>query len=579
MSVYIVIKLISTKSNMMAKKKIFSFLKSSLVIIFVLTLVILFSYSKVFFTFYQQDEWQTLGHNLSEGIQFTTKHNIVSLLFGEIRPLSGFLYLIIVGFYKFTVFPAFSIALFVHTLNTILVFHLAERLSKNRVLAILAGLFFALNNVSHQSVTWISAHGTLFAATFLLIAILSYLNYFEKHKKRYLFYGLAAAIISMLFKGVGLFLFILLPLMFFIFEKEKKKKNRIQEILRLNASLASVGVCMLLVRLSSFFTLSAPIAGYTDVANNTVWITVAVRTILYPLTALFQIFVPPLDLYSLSETLTRLQYKSLVTSPAFGLVAQSSVADMLVLSGSFFVLAILGIFMFKETNTAVRRSILFSLLILFLSMLPYIFLDRDGSYFSGRYYYVSLIPVAMLFGYIVVFLQSLHKYMRWVCVAFVFFFLFHHVQMTQRDIAMQVAIAYERKTFLNEINRLRPTLTNQTVFYIHSDKKYLGEITYPFQNGLGYILQVWYYDSDAIPKMFLQKDFLWDLGSEGYRTEGKYSFGYFEHIDLLSEYVQKGIIQPDIIYGYRFDSLTHKMSDITDDVRTQLATLSATIKL
>ena len=58
-------------------------------------------------TFYQQDEWQTLGHNLVNGFfTYIKDSNPLLIIFGEKRPFSNLMYSFFLGFYKFTITPS-----------------------------------------------------------------------------------------------------------------------------------------------------------------------------------------------------------------------------------------------------------------------------------------------------------------------------------------------------------------------------------------------------------------------------------------------------------------------------------------
>ena len=54
-------------------------------------IVALFTFFNLPRTFYQQDEWQTLGHNLAGGMGIFASANPLSLLFGEQTPSVGLL--------------------------------------------------------------------------------------------------------------------------------------------------------------------------------------------------------------------------------------------------------------------------------------------------------------------------------------------------------------------------------------------------------------------------------------------------------------------------------------------------------
>lgn len=527
-------------------------------------------------TFYQQDEWQTLGHNLAEGIGIFANASPLQLLFGETRPLSGLMYLIFLGFYKFTVVPAAIFGILFHIINATLTFYLVDKITKKRLVAFTASVFLIANSVSHQAVTWASAINTLPAATLILVAMITYLKYLEKADKKYLIVSFLSAILSLYFKGVGIFLFILLPLMTFIYKNQEINKENIKIMLRTNLPLIFFGFLMLLFRFGSVFFLTEKIAGFVGgVEDNSFVQTVLLRSILYPLTSLSQIFIPPLDLYSITPSITEIQYKFLVGSPLTGLVSQSIVADMVSIVGSVVILGLLSFMTYKCKDKIMSRNILFALLFFFLSLLPYVVLDRDSSYFSGRYFYVSVVSASILFGYIIYFFININKYFKWAMLFLVAIFLFHHASIIRRDINYQVNLGNERKALLYGIKDIYPKLEKDSIFYVTSNKEYNPPITNPFQNGLGYVLEVWYYDSGNIPKSFLSENFLWDWGTEGYKRRDDRGFGYFQDIDKMAKEMAKNKLSRSIVHGFFLNSNSKKVFNISDEVKLRLATISA----
>jgi hypothetical protein len=538
--------------------------------------VTLFTFYNLPNTFYQKDEWQTLGHNLAEGIGIFTNVNPLSLFFGEIRPLSGLIYLIFLGFYKFSIIPTAIFGIVFQIINAILTFYLTDKITKNKFIALLASLFLITNSVSHQAVTWASAAiGTLPATTLVLLTIIFYLKYFVKEKKKYLIFCLIATILSLLFKGVGLFLFILLPLMFFIYKIKSINKKNITKALKTNSLLFGLGILMVLVRFGQFFLRTENVAGQANLAgNHKIFILIFLRAIFYPLTSLSQIFIPPLDLYSVTIPFAKMQYKFLVGSPLTDLVAQSIVADMFAIVGSFLILGFLIFMAYKYKNKIINRNIIFALLFLFLSFLPYVVLNRDSSYLSSRYFYVGVVPAGIIFGYLIYFLSNIHKYLKWPIFLLVILFFFHHANIIRGDINYQVKLGNERKAILNGIRNLYPASGRDSIFYVTSDKQYSGAITNPFQSGLGYVLEVWYYDSGNVPKEFLKENFLWDLGTEGYKKSGEFGFGYFQNIDKMAKEMKEKKLSINIIHGFFIDSETQQVSDITNEIRAKIATIS-----
>ncbi len=527
-------------------------------------------------TFYQQDEWQTLGNNLVKGIGIFANASPLQLIFGELRPLSGIMYLIFLDYYKFTVVPIAIFGIFFHIINATLTFYLVDKITKKKLVAFTASVFLITNGVSHQAITWASAIGTLPAATFILIAIITYLKYVEKPDKKYLAVSFLSTILSLYFKGIGLSLFILLPIMAFIYKNKKINKENIKIMLRTNLPLIFFGFLMLVYRFSELFSRTEKIAGIASGAEGNSFIqTVLLRSILYPLTSLFQIFVPPLDLYPIMPAITKMQYKFLISSPVSGLVAESIVTDMVSILGSVAILGILGFITYKCKDKIISRNIFFSLLFFFLGFLPYVIFDRDSSYFSGRYFYPSVIPAGILLGYMVYFITTINTYAKWAMLFFVTLFLFHHASFIKKDISYNVNLGNERKALLYGIKDIYPKLEKDSIFYVTSNKTYLGDITNPFANGLGYTLLVWYYDSDNIPQKLLSENFLWVLGDEGYKKIDNKGFGYFQDMDKMAKKMAKNKLSRSIVHGFFFDSNSKKVFNISDEVRLRLATISA----
>lgn len=528
-------------------------------------------------TFYQQDEWQSLGHNLVQGLRPLFSSNPFLLLFSELRPLSIVLYGVLLGFFKFTVVPTAIFAVTIHIVNAFLTFYLVKQITKKDLIALLAALFLVTNSVTHQAITWVSAVATLPAMTFILVSILTYLKFIEdgNRNKKYLLISVFSLIVSLYLKGVGLFLFILLPSMFFIYKSLPINKENIIKVLKINSPLVAFGFIMIGARLGQFFLRTGDVAGYVSVGGNSnIFQTVLLRTVLYPLTSLFQIFIPPMDFYSQMSQITTNQYKFLVGSPIRDLIAQSVASDMVSLLGAFLILVFVWVIVRRGKEKITQKNLAFALLFFFLSFITYIFLDRDSSYLSSRYFYVGAFAAGILFGYIVYFLISLSKYSKWIIFPIVFLFLFHHANVVKGDIDHHVKLGNERKAVLDGIKELKPTLDKQTIFYVTSDKEYYGPVTNPFQNGLGYVLEVWYYDGGAIPKEFLSENFLWDLGSEGYRSSGDKGFGYFQDIDKMVAQMKKNKLKPDVVHAFFIKSKEQKIIDITKETRERISTIS-----
>lgn len=547
-------------------------------IFLVLLILVSITYHGIFSTFYQQDEWSTVGFITTWGWRSVINTlSIFQIFFAEGRIFAAVFNLIFFGAYKFNLTPIFLFALSCHTLNAWLVYHLVRKLKGSAFASWVAAVFFAVNSLGNQAITWASAVITVPATTLLLVSVILYIDFLETKDIRRRNLSFVVGILSLFIKETGLFLFLFYPLIYFLWGKAQK----IKDVFFANAALVVYGGGLVIFRMAELLFAPAAWAGFVNNQKGGFIFPVLYHSIVYPLTSLSQLFVPAADLYAFVPRIVRSEYVHFVGSPFFDLVGQSAVADVVSLLGTIFIVLFLAFMVLQEKRDmrTAQRIVSIGILLVMLSFLPYAVLHRYFSYLSSRYYYVGVAGAALLFGYIVTwFYKRMPRVMGTLFIISVGLYLFHHAQAIQKDIDLQIQYANERKTFLREITRVHPTLNDQTVFYITSDKKYLGEITYPFQNGLGYILEVWYYDSGNIPKTFIQENFLWDLGEEGYRSTGISGFGYFEHLDKLGEYVKEGKIAPSIVYGYVYNSQTHRLSDVTLSVREQLATLSGALQ-
>lgn len=545
--------------------------------IFITLLVtVLISYRGVFSTFYQQDEWQTFANYIIGGPILPKYLSFLQIFFAEGRILSRLFYYVFLGIFQYSLTPVFIFAVVCHALNAWLIYRLVTKLKGGILAGVIAAVFFAVNSLGNQAVTWASAVTTVPAATMILISLYWYIDFLDTKNIRMRNLSFVLAIFSLFIKETGLFIFFFYPVLYFLWGKAKNGKD----VIRANAPILVYGGILVVFRIAEFLIVPSAAAGFVENKSGGYIFSVIYHAIVYQLTSFSQLFVLASDLYAFVPHVIRSEYPYFITSPLFDLAGQSVVADLLSLLCTLFLLFFVGCMVLVEKqDTRAKRIVSVGILLVILSFLPYAVLHRYFSYMSSRYYYVGAAGGAFLFGYIVDWIyKRIPRAMGIFVLIIVGLYLFRHTQAIQKDLDLQIQYANERKTFLREIKRVHPAMNDQTVFYITSDKKYLGEITYPFQNGLGFILEVWYFNSGKIPKRFIEDIFLWDLGEEGYRSAGASGFGYFEHLDKLGEFVKEGKITPDIVYGYVYNSSTRKFSDVTLTVRDQLSTLSGTLR-
>ena len=146
-------------------------------------------YWPIFGMFFLQDEWLSLGHILVEGIRHPFAGvNFIQFVFGEDRSLARILGMIFFGYFRLNTFPVAVFSLFLHTVNSYLVFLLAKKLIKNTPTSFLAGIIFLVSSVASNTVLWFGTSiGTIPATTLILSACFTYFNFMEKGKSKFLF--------------------------------------------------------------------------------------------------------------------------------------------------------------------------------------------------------------------------------------------------------------------------------------------------------------------------------------------------------------------------------------------------------
>lgn len=521
-------------------------------------------------TFYQQDEWQELG--LIQGGFITPnpfkEFSLWQILLGEGRVLSSLVYYILFKAFPFQVWPLASLAIIFHTLNGYLVYRLSHRLSQRPILAIIAALFFLINAVASQSVIWGAAFATLPATTLILLAIGYYLNYLDGNQRRLYYWSFGMLFISLLFKEIGLFAFLFLPLLSLLYGQSA---SLIQKI-KANALFLGYGLAILIFRFSGLALSDAKVSGFVS-GSGMAMEKIIFHTILYPLTGLFQSYVPALPMYDFAELLAKIQYPYLTTTALAEIVPQTIISDMVAIIGTALVIS-LALWLNWREKWAQSRTILFAVLLTGLSFIPYIVLDRGGSYMDSRYYYLAMIGSGILLGYIIDSLVSRPKLkIVWSAVALIIMLALAsvHLRSIRHELAFQADFAEQRKTILNTIRDTYPRLTDPTIFYVTGNRDfYIPNNKVPFQQGLGYTLMVWYFNSGNIPPTYLAEKFIWDSGTQGYRNDQGFGYGYYYDLVALQEAVNKYNLSKESIYAFHYDAEQRVLTEISPEIRSQL---------
>src|SRR5581483_10032555 len=225
-------------------------------ILFVLFPILLsfLAFRGLFLTYFQQDEWHAFGAILANGMGYVTlQQSWMRLLFSGDRVGARFLIYLLFSKFGLNATPYFILSLGLHAVNAWLVYILAKKILKDRLIAYVSGVIFLFSGVASQSYTWLGTFsGSVPNMTFMLLSIFFYLKYLlQEERPLFLLESLIMLWISFLFKETGFFLFIFYPAIYFIFKRNILKTIKVHLpffiyallifYLRINEVIAPVG--------------------------------------------------------------------------------------------------------------------------------------------------------------------------------------------------------------------------------------------------------------------------------------------------------------------------------------------------
>ncbi|MBI5449194.1 hypothetical protein HY948_02645 [Candidatus Gottesmanbacteria bacterium] len=550
-------------------KKIFWIL--SIIIIAVITF---WDFSGMYF---QQDEWHSFGFILSEGIKYITlDHSLLTLLINDRVGARAIMYALFSLVGLSSVWYA-ALAFVLHSINTFLVGIIAYAVTKRKTVAWLASLLFFTNSVSHQAYSWFGTFaGSAVSVLFVLLSVYAYIKFMARNNPLLKHLSLLFLWISFFFKETGLFLFGFYPLWYF-FAKNRKFSTTIWE----NILFLVYGVIIVMVRLQELF---AP-AGEANVlitARNG-FSGLLANTLLYPISAVSQLFIPSQILYAWTNQLVSLFFSGIESgSTAFDLASQVTMGNALsvVLSCITFIGALAWI---KRAKGNMRGIIIGSLLFLSLSFLPYIVIRKGEAYLEPRYYYAGAAAAALLGAMMLgSFIASKKVFYRLMGIIIVFLLIGVHMRIIRQDLAFQKDVGEERRRIISTITASAPKLPEKIVFYVTGDTRYYGleELAVPFQSGLGQVLLLHYSMNGQIdPKFFhdgsflttQDQGFLYDTVAQGYKEKNGRGFGYFWSERELAAAVKTFNIPKASVYAWQYHGENHILEDITQTTRKNLS--------
>lgn len=544
----------------------------------IIIFAILYTYWSLPQTYFQQDEWSSFGKRIYE-LSFS-KFSFIAQFFsrggllGHITPLTSIFFLLQFIFWGLHFAPYAYLSMSFHAISSLLVYSFVVQLTKERIIGLLAGLFFATSYISHQAVTWIGTYpGTQGATLFLLLSLIFFLKYQdEKNRRKHYYLSLGMLLISLFFKEITAFLFIFFP----IWGLVSTKKGGGWRFSWLKEQIPVV-ICALFylgLRALPLLTEVEKHSVVVDKSWNYLSITLY-NLVMMPLTVISQIFIPD----DIIRNLARQLPETVLKSRLFGGHTIYNVHTTLIsLLLTFLIIALVAklvLFLRRQGERKRANIILLALIWITTASLPFVFLGRPFPFLESRYYYISAIGAALLLSMVIFYIadkvrQRLSSFKARDAVYYglvallVIPILFFHSARIHQHIEEKIRVGDEQKAILSGIKKAYPKIGRKSIFYIEP-------LLYPtFYAGFGHILMVVYAQEDQLNPKFFEVDFLWDIWGQGYREIEGNGFGYFRQYSKLAEAIKEFHLSPENVYAFRYDRQTKKLENITDEIKNRM---------
>jgi len=213
-----------------------NFFVVSLIILILLPTVIYFKSLNNQLTNWDDDKYITNNPGITtlhgDSVSYTLKKSFTSYVMGNYHPLTMVSYCVEYRYFGLNPKPYHITNLIVHLLNTVLIMAFIWLLSKQKWVAFIVALLFAVHPMHVESVAWVAERKDVLYTFFFMLALCSYLFYLKNNKWNKLYYALTLVmfILSVLSKGMA----ICLPITFFavdyFLERKYSHKTIVEKI-------------------------------------------------------------------------------------------------------------------------------------------------------------------------------------------------------------------------------------------------------------------------------------------------------------------------------------------------------------
>jgi len=191
----------------------------SILLILVITFLSFYPSLKNGFVNWDDNEYVIENSSIHSLSLKNLKNIFSSFCLGNYHPVTMTSYALEYQFFKLNPFAYHCTNLFIHLLNSLLVFWLILILSGNIFVSFLTAVLFGVHPLHVESVAWISERKDVLYSFFSLSAIISYLYFFKKSAGKYYYLSIILFVLSLLSKSMAVTLPLLLLLMDYLMRR------------------------------------------------------------------------------------------------------------------------------------------------------------------------------------------------------------------------------------------------------------------------------------------------------------------------------------------------------------------------
>jgi hypothetical protein len=542
-------------------------------VLFFFGIILVFTHG-LFDNYFEQDEWGAIGsaiHSFS-----LPWWNIFITRGFHFSPLGYILWDLLYKFFGLQAGYYTFIQLLMHAIASYLVFLLASKLSNDKKIGLLTGILFATNSRAYQAYM----HLAINTSVGVFLCIVLFFVYLSRIKNKYFTLQNAVILFLIFLAAVGIreegvMIVPMFAVYIWLFDASKINKKNVKPLFVMATGLF---VFLLLRYISQKFNTTFIPVGLRVTFGSVIYnlislpVKLVVQNIFSGVTIFKFLVANGHQLYS--DT----QISVLDTYPVF--------MDLTFVSIFCIMLVFFSLWHFYLGNKKYIKIIIFSIFWILCNAFILSFVGRRLYIVEERYLYFSSFPVLFVFSIIVcslyrtrsriVVVNIVTKIVSALCVIFLLTFSYQEIQSAVQSKAF---VGKARKSLMNSVLDVHPTIQNNTIFYIqckgvcHKNELFglSSEWVMPFSSGAGWNMLVLYATKqENIWGKFLTDDFLLNLNSQGYKKIGNDSFGYFTDISLMRQTLKEYNYDSDIVLALEYNEDSFTVRDISTTIRQEL---------